>query len=282
MHRLRSPSSVSFRVLQFSGSLSSSQVKFSASLYLRASLSRSSVPVVVQNSTLNRVSDYPECSASSARLARLGIPQECDTTCGHHHVHHEKGDEEAASTSSSGPDSALAQIISIAILEFSVALHSVLVGLTLAVNENFIILFVVLIFHHQLASSVFFHLRYSLNLAETFEGLGIGSRLAFLEVDKKSNWVPIAAAFLYGLTTPIGIAAGLGARSIYNPGTVTALIVSGTMDSISAGILIYTSLLELMAHDFLFNKEMLAAPQWKINLCSGFDDARCSVDGLTR
>ncbi|KAF9786426.1 ZIP-like iron-zinc transporter [Thelephora terrestris] len=187
----------------------------------------------------------------TARLARLGIPRECDTTSGHHHVHHEKGDEEAASTSSSGPDSALAQIISIAILEFGVVLHSVLVGLTLAVNENFIILFVVLIFH------------------QTFEGLGIGSRLAFLEVDKKHNWVPIAAALLYGLTTPIGIAAGLGVRSTYNPGTATASIVSGTMDSISAGILIYTSLVELMAHDFLFNKEMLAASNGRLVFALG-------------
>lgn len=104
----------------------------------------------------------------TARLARLGIPQGlcsvpyrvcrcslnhipvgCDTTSGHHHVHHEKGDEETASSSNSGPDSASAQIISVAILEFGVVLHSVLVGLTLAVDENFIILFVVLVFHRQ-------------------------------------------------------------------------------------------------------------------------------------
>jgi hypothetical protein len=224
---------------------------------------------------------------------------ECDTTSGHHHVHHEKGDEEAASTSSSGPDSALAQIISIAILEFGVVLHSVLVGLTLAVNENFIILFVVLIFHRE-SASVFFRLRYSLNLAETFEGLGIGSRLAFLEVDKKHNWVPIAAALLYGLTTPIGIAAGLGVRSTYNPGTATASIVSGTMDSISAGILIYTSLVEVRVSHSKIYVELLLICFWlffiadgtrqgdagrlqrETRLCSRFDDARCSVDGLAR
>jgi len=187
----------------------------------------------------------------TARLARLGIPQECDTTSSHHHVHHEKGDEETASSSGSGPDSVSAQIISVAILEFGVVLHSVLVGLTLAVDENFIILFVVLVFH------------------QTFEGLGIGSRLALLKIGEKHDWIPTAAAILYGLTTPVGIAAGLGVRSTYNPGTATASIVSGTMDSISAGILIYASLVELMAHDFLFNKEMLAASNLRLAFALG-------------
>jgi len=78
---------------------------------------------------------------------------ECDTTSGHHHVHHEKGDEETASSSSDcGPDSMYGQFISIAILEFGVVLHSVLVGLTLAVDENFVVLFIVLVFHRQLLS----------------------------------------------------------------------------------------------------------------------------------
>jgi solute carrier family 39 (zinc transporter), member 1/2/3 len=132
-------------------------------------------------------------------------------------------------------------------------------------------------------------------LVETFEGLGIGSRLALLEIDEKHNRIPIAAALLYGLTTPIGIAAGLGVRSTYNPGTATASIVSGTMDSISSGILIYASLVEvrifhsktilnqiltlsgsfprlfsqLMAHDFLFNKEMLAASNMRLSFSLG-------------
>lgn len=66
------------------------------------------------------------------------------------------------------------QIVGIAILEFGVVLHSVLIGLTLAVAEDFKILFVVLVFH------------------QTFEGLGIGSRLAFMSLPRKYNWVPYA------------------------------------------------------------------------------------------
>ncbi|KAF8652557.1 hypothetical protein AX16_004340 [Volvariella volvacea WC 439] len=135
----------------------------------------------------------------------------------------------------------LTQIIGVAILEFGVALHSILIGLALAVDEDFKVLFVVLVFH------------------QTFEGLAIGTRLAHMNLAPKCNWVPIVGAILYGLTTPIGIAAGLGVRSTYNPGGSTASIVTGVLDSISAGILFYTGLVELLAHEFLFNKGMATA-----------------------
>lgn len=78
-----------------------------------------------------------------------------------------------------------------------------------------------------------------------FEGLGLGSRLAFMRLPEKYNYVPILGGLLYGLTTPIGIAAGLGVRSTYNPNSTTASIVSGTLDSISSGILLYTGLVEV-------------------------------------
>ena len=38
---------------------------------------------------------------------------------------------------------------------------------------------------------------------------------------------------------------GLGIRSTYNPGSTTASIVSGILDAFSAGILIYTGLVEV-------------------------------------
>ena len=81
--------------------------------------------------------------------------------------------------------------------------------------------------------------------AETFEGLGVGSRLAFLRLPPKYNYVPIVGAILYGITTPVGIAAGLGVRETYNPGSATASIVSGVLDSFASGILLYTGLVEV-------------------------------------
>ncbi|KJA28165.1 hypothetical protein HYPSUDRAFT_62552 [Hypholoma sublateritium FD-334 SS-4] len=136
-------------------------------------------------------------------------------------------------------DSITTQIIGVGILEFGVLLHSFLIGLTLAVTDDFKVLFVVLVFH------------------QTFEGLGVGSRLAYLDIPKRFYWVPILGGVLYGITTPVGIAIGLGIRTTYNPDGTTASIVSGVLDSLSAGILIYTGLVELFAHEFLFNKEMM-------------------------
>ncbi|KZV89446.1 ZIP zinc/iron transport family [Exidia glandulosa HHB12029] len=132
----------------------------------------------------------------------------------------------------------LAQLVGVAILEFGVVFHSVLIGLTLAVDPDFKILFIVIIFHQM------------------FEGLGLGARLAYLKLPPKYRWMRLAGGILYGLTTPIGIAAGLGVRHTYAPDSATASIVSGIFDSMSAGILLYTGLVELLAHEFLFNPKI--------------------------
>jgi zinc transporter 1/2/3 len=132
-----------------------------------------------------------------------------------------------------------AQMTAIFILEFGVIFHSIFIGLTLAVTGNdFNVLYIVLVFH------------------QTFEGLGLGSRLATAEWPKKKAWMPWVLGAAYGFTTPIAIAIGLGVRESFTPGSHTTLIVNGVFDSISGGILIYTGLVELMAHEFMFNPEM--------------------------
>ncbi|KAL6306137.1 ZIP-like iron-zinc transporter [Sparassis latifolia] len=154
--------------------------------------------------------------------------------------------EAQPSSTLSVSDSALAQIIGVAILEFGVLLHSILIGMTLAVDPSFKILFVVIVFHQM------------------FEGLGIGSRLAFMQLPSHYTYVPILGACLYAITTPIGIATGLGIRTTYNPNSATASIVSGVLDAFSSGILIYTGLVELMAHEFVFNREMIEGSNRKL------------------
>ena len=135
-----------------------------------------------------------------------------------------------------------AQMTAIFILEFGVIFHSIFVGLTLAVSgDEFHTLYVVLVFH------------------QTFEGLGLGSRLAITPWPKDRWWIPYVLGTAYALSTPIAIAIGLGLRQTYAPGTQTALIVNGVFDSISAGILIYTGLVELMAHEFMFSEYMRRA-----------------------
>ncbi|KZV85852.1 ZIP zinc/iron transport family [Exidia glandulosa HHB12029] len=149
----------------------------------------------------------------------------------HSHAVHADGSEDTGAT-------VLAQLVGVAILEFGVVFHSVLIGLTLAVDPDFKILFIVIIFHQM------------------FEGLGLGARLAYLKLPPKYRWMRLAGGILYGLTTPIGIAAGLGVRHTYAPDSATASIVSGIFDSMSAGILLYTGLVELLAHEFLFNPKI--------------------------
>lgn len=132
-----------------------------------------------------------------------------------------------------------AQMTAIFILEFGVIFHSIFIGLTLAVTgSEFNVLYIVLVFH------------------QTFEGLGLGSRLATATWPRAKSWMPWALGIAYGVTTPIAIAVGLGVRTTFTPGSPTTMIVNGVFDSISAGILIYTGLVELMAHEFMFNPEM--------------------------
>lgn len=135
-----------------------------------------------------------------------------------------------------------AQMTAIFILEFGVIFHSIFVGLTLAVaGQEFNTLYIVLVFH------------------QTFEGLGLGSRLAATPWPKAKRWTPYLFAIGYGLSTPISMAVGLGVRKTYAPGSQTGLVVEGVFDSISAGILIYTGLVELMAHEFMFSSVMRKA-----------------------
>jgi solute carrier family 39 (zinc transporter), member 1/2/3 len=135
-----------------------------------------------------------------------------------------------------------AQMTAVFILEFGIIFHSVFIGLTLAVaGEEFTTLFIVLVFH------------------QTFEGLGLGARLALSPWPSTRRWTPYLLALAYGLSTPLAIGIGLGVRKTYPPGSATTLIVNGVFDSISAGILIYTGLVELMAHEFMFSTQMKKA-----------------------
>ncbi|KDR76838.1 hypothetical protein GALMADRAFT_225700 [Galerina marginata CBS 339.88] len=188
----------------------------------------------------------------TAKLKALGVGYDSHGHGSSHAAHGPEGKDNGETKETTSQDiesateeeeqsaaDAIAQMLGVAILEFGVLLHSVLIGLTLAVDPDFKVLFVVIVFH------------------QAFEGLGVGSRLASLKLPPKYRWWQILGGCLYGITTPIGIAVGLGVKSTYNPGSTKASIVSGVLDSLSSGILLYTGLVELLAHEFLFNKEVI-------------------------
>lgn len=68
--------------------------------------------------------------------------------------------------------------------------------------------------------------------------------------------MPWVLGSAFGVTTPIAIAVGLGVHNSFSPDASSTLITQGIFDAISAGILIYTGLVELMAHEFMFNPEI--------------------------
>ncbi|KAK2060492.1 ZIP zinc/iron transporter [Colletotrichum caudatum] len=131
------------------------------------------------------------------------------------------------------------QLIAIFILEFGVVFHSIFIGLVLATSDELVVLLIVLTFH------------------QFFEGLGLGSRLATATWPPHGRWWPHILATIYGLSTPLAIAVGIAAK----PNSAqTQTLVNGIFDSISAGILMYTGLVELLAHEFMFNPQMRNSP----------------------
>ncbi|CAD6574983.1 MAG: high-affinity Zn(2+) transporter zrt1 [Tremellales sp. Tagirdzhanova-0007] len=140
-------------------------------------------------------------------------------------------------TDASEDKPAAAQILGVAILEFGVVFHSLIIGLTLSLSspDEFTTLFIVIIFHQM------------------FEGLGLGTRLAFLKLPGNWAFAPFAGAVIYSFVTPLGMAIGLGTRESTSMTSANASIAAGVLDSISAGILIYTATVELIAHEFIFN-----------------------------
>lgn len=167
-----------------------------------------------------QVHDYP----ITATTSKDGLPTTTDK---------QWGDSETDSLAAER--SFRQQIAAFLILEFGVIFHSVLIGLNLGVaGPEFKTLYPVIVFH------------------QTFEGLGIGARMSAIPF-RRNSWLPWLLCILYGLTTPVAIAIGLGVRTSYDSSSNNANIISGVFDSISAGILIYTGLVELLARDFLFD-----------------------------
>nr|GLL17190.1 zinc transporter 4, chloroplastic-like [Ipomoea trifida] len=84
-----------------------------------------------------------------------------------------------------------------------------------------------------------------------FEGFALGGCIS--QAKFRTLRSTLMATF-FAVTTPLGIAAGLCVSSFYNPRSPRAMVVEGVFDSISAGILVYMALVDLIAADFLSKK----------------------------
>ncbi|KAK3905460.1 zinc-regulated transporter 2 [Staphylotrichum tortipilum] len=125
-------------------------------------------------------------------------------------------------------------ILQCMLLEVGILFHSVFIGMALsvAIGSNFVVLLIAIAFH------------------QTFEGLALGARIAFIQWPKKTlqPWLMVLA---YGCTTPIGQAIGLATHVLYSPNSEFGLILVGTMNAVSSGLLVFAALIELLAEDFL-------------------------------
>lgn len=101
---------------------------------------------------------------------------------------------------------------------------------------------------------------------EMFDGLALGSRLAYFDLPHKYRNVLLLGALFYGITTPISIAMGLHARMIYTLTPAHASLVSGILNTLSATILLYTGFVELLAKEFPFSvrPEIRETNIWKL------------------
>lgn len=129
------------------------------------------------------------------------------------------------------------QILNTYILEFGIALHSVIIGISLGTTTgpDFIGLLIALLFH------------------QFFEGVALGGHIATLEFHLRSfkPWL-LSAWFAY--STSMGVTVGIAIRFSYDEGSVKALIIQGDFDACSAGILLYTAQVQLISAEMTNNQ----------------------------
>ncbi|OAX80562.1 hypothetical protein ACJ72_05101 [Emergomyces africanus] len=157
-----------------------------------------------------------------------------ETSKGFVEAHNSPSEDDASSIQLTPEQQHKKAVLQCMLLEMGILFHSVFIGMALSVSTGsaFVVLLIAISFH------------------QTFEGLALGSRIAVI------NWEgnalqPWLMALAYGCTTPIGQAIGLATHTLYDPNSEVGLILVGTMNAISSGLLIYASLVELLAEDFL-------------------------------
>ncbi|KAJ6632526.1 Zinc/iron permease [Mycena sp. CBHHK59/15] len=134
------------------------------------------------------------------------------------------------------------QIVGIIVLELGILLHSLVIGLTLALTTggDFTSLLTAIVFH------------------QLFEGLSLGIRIASLPAPPARtatpprDWFSITLSLLFALTTPVGLALGMLAFAHRAQAQPSTLLVKGVMSAVSAGMLIYAATVEMLAADFVF------------------------------
>lgn len=123
--------------------------------------------------------------------------------------------------------------LNVMIMEAGIIFHSTIIGVTLVVagDSFYTTLFVVILFHQM------------------FEGLALGSRLASMK--NSTLAIRLVMALAFALVTPVGMAIGLGVLNSFNGNDRTTIIAMGTLDALSAGILLWSGIVDMWSHDWM-------------------------------
>ncbi|KAI8938185.1 hypothetical protein NX059_005850 [Plenodomus lindquistii] len=127
-------------------------------------------------------------------------------------------------------------------LEAGIVFHSILIGITLVVASDsfFVTLFIVILFHQM------------------FEGIALGTCIAELPKAAASTLQKCIMAGIFMLITPIGMAIGIGVLNQFNGNDPSTIVAIGTLDALSAGILAWVGIVEMLARDWMHGKLLSA------------------------
>lgn len=123
--------------------------------------------------------------------------------------------------------------LSVLVMEAGILFHSILIGLTLVVSGDS--------FYRTLLVVIVFH--------QFFEGMALGARIALLNGAIFPGKFVMAIAFT--LITPIGMAIGIGVLNSFNGNDPSTVITFGTLDALSAGILVWVGVVDMWARDWV-------------------------------
>ncbi|KIW07394.1 hypothetical protein, variant [Verruconis gallopava] len=139
--------------------------------------------------------------------------------------------------------------LSVSVLEAGLIFHSVLIGVTLVVaGDSFFLTLFVVIFFHQM-----------------FEGVALGTRIAELPSSQASLILKMIMSACFTVSTPLGMAIGIGVLSSFNGNNPATIIAIGTLDAFSAGILVWVGVVEMWAEDW-FHHDLANAGMVKTGL----------------
>jgi zinc transporter 1/2/3 len=118
-------------------------------------------------------------------------------------------------------------------LEVGCVLHSFLIGLAVGVSA-------------AAGRSTVAALTTAVALHQAIEGLALGCALGRAPFSKLHA---VMMSLVYSLTTPTGVAIGIGVAGTFDPESVAAAAATGVASGLSAGLLLYLGLCQLMMEE---------------------------------